>query len=128
MKYDLKTFGKRLLQIIEKRYLTQADFARKAKTDKNNLSLYCNGKKRASPKTIVKFCAILNCSPDWLIKGEGSITDEFQFSLISSLERETLPKKLSATRIEDFIEIRFFVPQKDFSTFFSEAKRDGCLA
>lgn len=127
MKYDLKGFGKRLLQTIDERYLTQTELAKKADMDKNNVCLYCNGKKSASPKTIVKMCVVLNCSPNWLTKGEGSVKDEFQRSLISSLEKSAIPKKLIATKIEDFIEIRFFVPQKDFNTFFSEAKRDGCL-
>jgi len=127
MNYDLKSFGKRLLQIIEKRYLTQAEMARKAKMDKNNVSLYCTGKKRASPKTIVKICAVLDCSPDWLTMGKGSIDDTFQLSLISNLEN--MPNKtISATQINDFIEIRFSVSKKDFRIFMNDAQRDGCFA
>ena len=127
MKYDLKSFSKRLVQIIENRYLTQTELARKIKMSKTMLSLYCKGVKAASPKAIVKLCTVLDCSPDWLIKGEGSIKDTFQLSLLSNLDKEVILKKISAAKFNNMIEIRFFIPQHDFNTFIKEARRDGCF-
>ena len=125
MNYNLKDFGNRLLQIIEKRYLTRSEFARKAKADKNNLSLYCSGKKKAAPKTIVTFCAVLDCSPDWLTHGKGSIDDKFN---LLKVDKGGTFRSISATRIDNLVEIRFLLPQQDFSRFIHEAQRDGCLS
>lgn len=127
MKYDLKGFGKRLSQLIQKRYITQSDLATKLNMSNSLLSLYCTGKKKPSVKRTVEICTILNCAPDWLVMGKGSIEDEFQLSLISNLEKEIIPNKISATKIDNMIEIKFFVPQHDFKSFMAEARKEGCF-
>lgn len=124
MKYDLKTFGKRLKMLIEKNYETQESISKRAKIAKSNVSLYCNGKKAMSPKTLIKLCVILNCSHEWLRDGKGSIDDPFNFAKIHSPE----PGKLEAHRINDIVEVRFIVSHKNFKDFFIDAERTGCAS
>lgn len=125
MKYELKSFSKRLSHLIEKRYTTQSDLARKLKMSAALVSLYCTGKKRPSVKRTVEICAILDCSPDWLTKGEGSSDDGFQLSAISNLSK-SIPNLMGAKKIGDFIEVKFYIPQNDFNDFMKEARREGC--
>ena len=123
MKYDLKAFGERLKYLIENTYRTQKEIAKIAKIDKNNLSLYCAGKKALSQKTLIKLCVALDCSPDWLMKGEGSKDDKFNFANIEARKF----KRLEARRIDEMVEIKFFIPQQEFKTFCMEAQREGCM-
>ena len=126
MKYDLIPFGKRLVQLIEKRFITQSQLARKLNMSTTLLSLYCTGKKKPAVKRLVEICATLDCSPNWLTRGEGSIDDTFQLSAISNLEK--MPQKMIvATPLNGIVEIRFSIPKEEFHTFMKEAAVNGCF-
>jgi len=124
MNHDKNLFSERLLEAIRNSYQTQSEIARKVKIHKGTLSMYCLGKRKPSPRTLIALCVILDCSPEWLRDGKGSPDDKFSFSRVQSPP----VRKLEAHRIGELVEIKFIVPQKDFRAFFLEAERDGCIA
>jgi transcriptional regulator with XRE-family HTH domain len=125
MNYDLKLIAQRLLDTMHDRnYYSQKDICKKTGIHKTMMSSYCKGRRKPSQDSLIKLCAALKCSPKWIMEGKGSIHDRFN---IQEIDDSRTSLKISAMRIDDIVEVRFFVSQTDFSTFVSEAKRDGCI-
>lgn len=56
----------RLQEWLDKRAMTQADFARKSNLSERVISYYCTGERRMSPEAMYIASKILNVPMDWL--------------------------------------------------------------
>lgn len=124
MKRDLKGFGERLTQTIENRYFTAYKLSQKSGISKGLMSTYCNGKRFPSVHTLMNICINLDCSPDWLSKGEGSIDEKFDFSKFDADEGL---RRLKAEKIGDFIEIKYMITRKEYREFLSNCIEKGLM-
>lgn len=79
MTYDLKAFGERLSEIIEKRYIQRTQLAQYCGIHRSQITAYCSGKRRPTPQHLITMCIRLDCSPEWLKNGKGTIDDRFDY-------------------------------------------------
>lgn len=115
---NLKEFGERLQKALKSRYLNRSALATRAGLHKSQVTLYCQGKVPPSPQNILTMAMHLDCSPDWLSYGEGSIEDKYDFEKYSS------SKSISKVRLEregDNTAITFIFSKQEFNQFLKDA-------
>lgn len=112
----------RLKFLLERNFLTQKDLSEKVKMPQSLISLYCNGKKTPSKKTIIKISSVLNCSPKWLTKGEGSPEDEFNDYIFKRLIDNSveIPTKFILSRgSKDSFEMTITIEKEEMECLFN---------
>lgn len=115
---NLKEFGERLKEALKARYFKRSELAKRAGLHKPQITLYCQGKLPPSPQNILAMCMHLDCSPDWLSEGKGSIEDKYDFEKYSS------SKSISKVRLEregDKTAITFIFSKQEFNQFLKDA-------
>jgi transcriptional regulator with XRE-family HTH domain len=112
----------RLKFLLERNVLSQKDLSEKVKMPQSLISLYCNGKKIPSKKTMIKISSVLNCSPKWLMNGEGSPEDEFNdyiFKRIIDNPVEISTKFTLSRGSKGSFEMNILIEKEEMETIFN---------
>lgn len=119
--YDDKLkFGQRLQEMMAAKYTTKTAVAQYCKISKTQLSHYCSGKRTPLPQTLLNMCMCLDCSPDWLTKGEGSINDKFDYKKHTS-SNEMFLNRIRLEKEGESIGITFVLNKLEFNNFLTRA-------
>lgn len=78
----MDTLGKRVKRIIVYHGSTMTRFAKDLNISQSMVSKICSDKATPSDRTIADICRVFNINREWLLKGEGAMTD------VPSLEAE----------------------------------------
>lgn len=84
----LKEMGQRLIERRKQLRFTQADVAERADLTEQTISTAETGRKALRPENIIKVCAALDISPDYLLL--GNITD-VDISILSEKVSQLTP-------------------------------------
>ena len=71
----LEDMGNRLMERRKQKRLTQEELAEKANVTSQMISTAELGKKAMRPENIIKLCAVLEISTDYLLRGEVTESD-----------------------------------------------------
>ena len=74
------TFGDRLTLTILDRMTKKSAVAAYCGITRANITKYCKNMHTPQRLILEKLCICLDCSPNWLLKGEGSIKDKYDYS------------------------------------------------
>ena len=83
----LKEMGRRLAERRKQLRLTQEEVAERADLTEQTISTAETGRKALRPENIIKICAVLNISPDYLLL--GNITGVDTSILVEKIGRLT---------------------------------------
>lgn len=83
----MSTFGKRLEEMIGKRNTNKATIARYCGIAPSQLTKYCKDWHIPQGRILMQICMCLDCSSKWLLDGEGSYEDKFDYSSFSTVAK-----------------------------------------
>lgn len=95
----LKEMGKRLVERRKQLRLTQEELAERADLTTQTISTAETGKKALRPENIIRICAALDISPDYLLLGKIS---EGDLSILSQKVSQLSPEQYR--HLEDVVD------------------------
>ena len=104
MDLNMQTIGERIKRRRLELNLTQTQIKDAVGTSSGNLSEIENGNRTPSMLTLYRLSEILNCSIDWIIKGDSSVEEKSDFSFREDEKRLiNLYRQMSTIDQEDLI-------------------------
>ena len=77
--------NERLKKIRETLKLSQNDFAKRLNLQRNSISLFENGKRNLSDRTILNICKEFNINEEWLREGKGEMFSPDEKNIVKNL-------------------------------------------
>lgn len=115
---NLKDFSERLQVALKARYFKRSELAKRTGLQRSQITLYCQGKIVPTPKNILIMAMHLNCSPEWLSEGIGSLEDKYDFNKYPPSD---FPSKVRLEREGDLTAMTFLFTKNEFNQFLKDA-------
>lgn len=108
---DMETIGSRIKSRRIELGLKQTKIKEYVGISSGNLSEIENGKRSPSMQNLYKLSEVLNCSIDWIVKGDSLNPEKISFSELRESEKQLIMQFRSLSE-EDRIEINMIMQMK----------------